>query len=368
MNRLIDEPILLLDEQRVQVNIRRMADKAERYSVRLKPHFKTHQSRIVGEWIRRYGVRAATVSSLPMARYFAEAGWDDITVAFPCNPAMARNIGSLSRQIDLAVLISEPHSAKGVLDALPPGCRVYIEIDTGSQRTGFAPSETDALDQTLALINGKSDLHLHGFYSHPGHSYACRTEKEVRAVHEEAVQIMQQLKERYGAEYPSLATCLGDTPCCSVGDNFDGIDEISPGNFIFYDLMQEQIGSCPAGQIAVALACPVVATYPRRNEIAVHGGAIHLSKDSLSDMNGTHYGRVVSLNDDHSWNEAEQYGYVKSLSQEHGIIRCNDAFFASVEAGDAIGILPVHSCLTADCMAAYHTTAGKRLDHFRGRG
>jgi len=33
------------------------------------------------------------------------------------------------------------------------------------------------------------------------------------------------------------------------------VDEIRPGNFVFYDLMQYRIGSCSVGQIAVAMAC-----------------------------------------------------------------------------------------------------------------
>lgn len=81
----IKHPTLLLDEQRCRANIRLMAEKARRNNVRFRPHFKSHQSAIIGEWFREEGVRAITVSSVGMASYFAEAGWDDITVAFPVN-------------------------------------------------------------------------------------------------------------------------------------------------------------------------------------------------------------------------------------------------------------------------------------------
>ena len=57
---------------------------------------------------------------------------------------------------------------------------------------------------------------------------------------------------------------IGDTPAMSVVDNFDVIDEIRPGNFVFYDVMQQNIGFCYFEDIAVALAVQVVAKHPER--------------------------------------------------------------------------------------------------------
>ena len=65
----IEKPTLLIDPIRVQNNIRRMAEKARRQNVRFRPHFKTHQSALVGEWFRDQGVSAITVSSVDMALY-----------------------------------------------------------------------------------------------------------------------------------------------------------------------------------------------------------------------------------------------------------------------------------------------------------
>ncbi|MEL6536712.1 MAG: alanine racemase, partial [Bacteroidota bacterium] len=77
----LSTPTLLIDEARVRANARRMLAKAQKHGLRLRPHFKTHQSLEVGRWLREEGVQHATVSSLTMARYFAPE-WNDITVAF----------------------------------------------------------------------------------------------------------------------------------------------------------------------------------------------------------------------------------------------------------------------------------------------
>ena len=81
----IAKPTLLLDTQKVRRNITRMAEKVQRSGVRLRPHFKTHQSAVIDEWFRAQGITDITVSSVDMAIYFARHGWDDITIAFPVN-------------------------------------------------------------------------------------------------------------------------------------------------------------------------------------------------------------------------------------------------------------------------------------------
>ena len=80
-----DTPTLLIHKEKAERNIRRMADKAKRSCVIIRPHFKTHQSVEVGELFRQQGINQITVSSVSMAQFFATHGWDDITLAFPVN-------------------------------------------------------------------------------------------------------------------------------------------------------------------------------------------------------------------------------------------------------------------------------------------
>ena len=81
----LTQPTLILDEARCKANIRHMCRKANDQGVVLRPHFKTHQSKIIGRWFGDMGIDKITVSSVGMARYFAEDGWKDITIAFPVN-------------------------------------------------------------------------------------------------------------------------------------------------------------------------------------------------------------------------------------------------------------------------------------------
>jgi D-serine deaminase-like pyridoxal phosphate-dependent protein len=148
--------------------------------------------------------------------------------------------------------------------------------------------------------------------------------------------------------YPKAIISIGDTPACSIVQDLSGADEIRPGNFVYYDLMQEKLGSCQFQDIAVSVACPVTGIYPERNEIVIYGGAIHLSKEYLEE-DGRYFGLVVQY-EDNEWSSPVPGTRVVSISQEHGMIKTTPEFIASVKHGDMLGILPVHSCLTANLL------------------
>jgi len=57
---------------------------------------------------------------------------------------------------------------------------------------------------------------------------------------------------------------------------------------------------------------------------------------------------------------------VSGLSQEHGIIHAGRQLMNRTKIGDLIGIIPVHSCLTANLMKGYQTLEGEEVDHMMG--
>ena len=110
----IEEPTLLLNEQTARANIHKMADKAHRFDLRFRPHFKTHQSAVIGEWFRYEGVSQITVSSVEMAEYFAVNGWQDITIAFSLNIRQMARIKALAERIRLSVLVENIEGVRAI--------------------------------------------------------------------------------------------------------------------------------------------------------------------------------------------------------------------------------------------------------------
>lgn len=362
--RNVSEPTLLLDEQKCRSNIQRMADRARRNNIRLRPHFKTHQSRQIAEWFREAGVKCITVSSLRMATYFAEQGWDDITVAFPVNTLEHERINRLARNLNLNLITADIEATRLLSAVIRYPVRLWIKVDSGSHRTGVLPEDNETISAILDVINGSVNLSFAGFLTHAGQSYNCRNRDEIMKVHRETMALMAEVAERWRPAWPDLEISTGDTPTCSVAEDFGMADEIRPGNFVFYDLTQALITSCQKSDIAVAVACPVVARHADRNEIILYGGGIHFSKESLDRGDGIRiFGELVWVSND-GWGEPVMESYVSKLSQEHGTLKVTNQVFRQIAVGDVVAILPVHSCMTANLLAGYTTLKGERFEYF----
>ena len=349
---MIKKPTLLLDQNKCKQNIELMFLKAKKHHVSFRPHFKTHQSLQIGQWFKDFGVNKITVSSLEMAEYFSSQ-WDDITVAFPVNILEVETINQLTEKIALNVLVESVETTLFLKKHSKNKLGVFLKIDVGYNRTGLPFSATSIIDDILEIISTSKTLDFKGFLAHAGQTYNSRTKEEIINIHNTSRRIMLDLKANYINDFPNLIISLGDTPSCSIADDFSGIDEMRPGNFVFYDLTQNQIGSNTINQIAVAMACPIVSIHEKRNEIVVYGGGVHFSKDSLEDKTyGIIYGKVVEQTND-GWGKPIPGMYIKSLSQEHGIISVPKAQIKNYAIGDILIVLPIHSCMTADSMKQY---------------
>ena len=232
-----------------------MVSKAARLRLDFRPHFKTHQSLEIGRWFKDVGVYKITVSSLDMAEYFAEE-WKDITVAFPVNIREIEKINDLARKINLNLLVESEEVIRYLSENLEHPVSVFIKIDAGYHRTGINPTDIRLLEKLIHLISESGWMKWKGFLTHAGHTYHARGKEKVLEIHQQSLDILEKLRQYFAGRYGKFYISYGDTPSCSLAENFDGIDEIRPGNFVFYDVMQWQIGSCQLENIAVAVACP----------------------------------------------------------------------------------------------------------------
>ncbi len=365
----IHKPTLLLDKERAIQNIKKMATHAAVSGVRFRPHFKTHQAAIIGDWFRAEGVKAITVSSVGMARYFADHGWQDITIAFPVNILEIEAINQLAAEINLGLLVEAEETVGFLARHLTHPVEAWIKVDIGYNRTGIRWSNFDQLGALAGQIQAARHLSLRGVLTHAGQTYGARSRREIGAIYKEMVTRLQIIREKcVTVGLGQIELSVGDTPSCSVVDDLSDVDEIRPGNFVFYDVMQLQIGSCREDEIAVGLACPVVAKHARTNKLVIYGGAVHLSKEFiLDDKERPIFGYVAlpdpsdqsDKSDEKGWGRHLVKTYVSSLSQEHGLIHTNSVTMGRVNIGDLVIILPVHSCLTANLMRRYQTLEGQ---------
>lgn len=356
----IKGPTLLLDEDRCRANISRIVEKAQQNNVEFRPHFKTHQSHAVGRWYREAGVHKITVSSFQMANYFATDGWEDITVAFPVNILEIDLINQLARQIKALNLVVESVETAHFLQAqLTTPVNIFIKIDVGTNRTGILWDHVEKVNALVQVLNNSSKLQFKGFLAHAGHTYGKMAGSVIQDIYDTTMTRLSSIKERH----PSAIISVGDTPSFASLSRFSEVDEIRPGNLVFFDLMQWQNNICFSSQIAVAMACPVVSIHPERNELVIYGGGVHFSKDRIHYKEQDCYGIAV---EQHSkgWGDILPDVFIRKLSQEHGIVKAPTSFIQKTKIGDLLYFLPVHSCHTVDKMDVYHTLDGLVIEKF----
>lgn len=345
-------PQLILDEFRCKRNIQRMASKAKKYNLLFRPHFKTHQSMVIGHWFKEAGVESITVSSVDMASYFASDGWDDITIAFPLYKGQISALNKLEITTHLRLFVNSTEQIHLLSKNLLKPFHVIIEIDPGYGRSGIHYKNSSKIHEIIKTCHDENLAIFDGFYIHDGRTYQCRSKNEILKQIEPVIDIFKSLKKHY----PFAQCIMGDTPSCSVLDSFDPVDVITPGNFVFYDWMQVCIGSCTIDDVALFCHVPIAQRIKSGHKLIIHAGAVHLSKDSILSNGVLSYGQVVNY-------EAKKIKIIDqtsiiSLSQEHGIVNGNVKNLLD----EYLWICPIHSCLTANLHNHFLTTTGKIIE------
>lgn len=347
----ITVPTQIIDEAKCRTNIRNMFQKATNSGAVLRPHFKTHQALHTGRLFREEGIDRIAVSSVSMAAYFAADGWDDIMVAFPVNIREAAQINRLAQQIRLGILVSSPGVVPLLKEQITRQVDLYLKIDVGTHRTGFHPDDLKVIEKELLQIKDHELLHFKGFVAHAGHTYQALSREQIISISHEGVDTLKRLKVHFLGSFPDCVISWGDTPSCSIIPSFEGVDELRPGNFVYYDLMQRYLGACTPDDIAMVVAAPVVALHPEREEVVVYAGAVHLSKEQLVLPEGqTCYGMMVAMEENGRWHLLPQQVFVVRVSQEHGILKVPVSMMNDFAVGQLVGIIPVHACLAADLL------------------
>jgi D-serine deaminase-like pyridoxal phosphate-dependent protein len=352
-------PTMVIDASKAEANLTRVASRAAASGAAFRPHFKTHQSLELGRRFRALGVDRITVSSVSMARYFAADGWDDITIAFPANIRELHAIDELAGRIRLGLLADHEDTVARLGAGLHNPVDLWIKIDLGTHRCGILPGERAALLSIMKKAATSPRLVVAGLLAHDDRTYQVRGPEQVNELFRDGRDRLFSLRDWLATQgMTRLRVSYGDTPTASLVDDFSGIDELRPGNFAYYDLQQLLVGSCSTDDIAAAVACPVAGIYPARGEVVVYGGAVHFSKQVQVLPDGRKsFGALFQAPEIEGgpWGGFIDGAWVRSLSQEHGIIVMPPEELGKVRIGDLAWICPVHSCL------AQHALRGNTL-------
>ncbi len=339
-----------------------MSEVARRNNTRLRPHVKTHKCIEVARIQTAGHDGAITVSTLAEARAFAKHGFADITYAVPIEHGkFGEATEILQSGVKLNLLTDDAEAMRGLDEAAGiAGVKfeVFVKIDCGTHRVGVEPHTAEAIEIPRVISEAKN-LTFAGILAHAGHSYNAKSKDEILAVARHERDSMVELAERLRGQSIEVPTVsIGSTPTMSTIDHLEGIDEIRPGNYIFFDAFQATLGSCSFEDTALTVLTAVIHKDQTRKRIVVDAGAVALSKDRgpVGLDPGCGYGHVLDI----GGNETGMR--VTGMSQEHGEIdAAHSPLFDRIKVGDRFRILANHSCLTAAQHSHYNVVEGGQI-------
>ncbi|REJ76096.1 MAG: hypothetical protein DWQ47_10765 [Acidobacteria bacterium] len=358
----LSTPSLLMDVERVRRNSARMSEFALENGVRLRPHIKTHKSVEVARIATTGHSGGVTASTIGEIEAFAAHGFDDFTYAVPIVPGkIPRIVRLLASGVKVNLLTDDPDMPAELEKAARSSgveLNVFVKVDCGYHRCGVEPG-SDAAVRTVRGISEGIGLNLAGILTHAGHSYHGGSREEIAEIASAERDVMCDFADDLRSSgIPVPVVSIGSTPTMTHIDHLEGVDEIRPGNYVFFDAFQATLGSCGFSDCAITVLASVVHRSFTNQKVIVDAGAIALSKDRgpVELESGCGYGRVLDLAGDDTGLR------VGSLSQEHGEIKVEDQrLLDRLKVGTKLRILANHSCLTAAQFGHYEVMENTQI-------
>ena len=177
-------PCLLLEDEKLQANMDRLARRLHERGVSLRPHLKTCKNIEIARRCMESPSGPATVSTLAEAEYFAAGGVHGICYAVGIAPNKLERVAELRRRgIDLSVVLDNEESARLLVDfARQRDCRlaVLLEIDCDGHRAGLRPDDPRLTAIAALLRDGGQEVR--GVLTHAGSAYDLPTTEAIAAL------------------------------------------------------------------------------------------------------------------------------------------------------------------------------------------
>lgn len=348
----LETPCLLVEQSRLERNLSRMAEHARTCSVDLRPHWKTHKSPDLARRQCELGAVGGTVAKGSEADVFLRAGFEDLVIATPVvDPRRIAHLLTSRGGARLAVLV-ESEEGRARWSRAAATCdrpvEVLLEVDVGMGRTGVAPGAA-ALPLARA-ISESPGLELRGVLTHAGHGYSASSAEELETIgRAEGELLVDTARELRAAGLACPVVSVGSTPTVALSSKVPGVTEVRPGNYVFLDGIQVDLGVATPDDCALTVLATVLAR-PAPDRVVLDCGSKTLSSDA---------GRAGAAQTGLGRFQDRPELRIARLSEEHAIVPVPAS--APYQVGDRVRVLPNHACATVNLHERLVIVDGSRV-------
>lgn len=341
-------PAALVDLDRMEANLDRMAAYAQSHGLALRPHTKTHKSpRLGAEQVRR-GATGLTVAQLNEARVMGSATRNVLLAHPPVGAPKLARLLALPATIDIITALDSDFALDELARAARDVARdvgVLVELDLGMHRVGVPdPAAAVALCRRAAETEG---VHWRGVMFYPGHirEHVDDQGAGLEKLDAELDHFLNLLGET--GLVPEIVSA-GSTPAAFASHHIRGLTEIRPGTYIFNDRTTEAVGACAWDDCAYTVLATIVSTAVT-GQAVVDAGSKALSRDELRGE-GAGFGALLDRPEI----------VVKALSEEHGMLDLSSTDWRP-RVGDRVRIVPNHVCVSVNLHPVVYGIRGDRV-------
>lgn len=333
---MLETPAAVVDLDRMEANLDRMAAYAERHGLALRPHTKTHKSpELAAAQIER-GAVGVTVATPREAEVMAEVS-DDVFLAYPpVGEGRISRLLALPSNVRITVALDSAAAFRPLARAAAEAGRevgVVVEIDLGMERCGLAdPADVVELARKIAEADGTS---YRGIMFYPGH-VRSRIEEQGPALERIVAELERHLEPlgREGLD-PEVVTG-GSTPTAFLSHRIPGVTEIRPGTYIFNDRTTAVLKACEWKDCAYTVLATVISTAVA-GQAVIDAGSKALAKETIRGPAAEGLGALLDRPE----------VVVRSTSEEHGILDLTGTDWRPA-VGDRVRVVPNHVCVSVN--------------------
>ena len=334
----LDTPALLIDLDKMETNIRKMASYFTTVSAELRPHLKTHKTPIIAHKQISAGAIGITCAKLGEAAAVIHAGIRDVLVANQIvgTQKIARLV-NLAKHADIMVAVDNPDNVQAISEAAAAKgvtIRVLVEVNIGMNRCGVEPG-TAALELSHQ-VRKSPNLKFEGLMGYEGHTVAVHDRTERQTATRDAMQRLIETKqylEKNGIDVSIMSG--GGTGTFDITGSIPEITEVQAGSYVFMDSTYCNVEG-PGGKFDCALSVLATVVSRQQNRTIIDTGMKVLTKEFgiPQPMN------ITGLQ-------------IIGLSEEHGTGQVLDPD-VSLSPGDKLEIRPTHCCTTVNLHDRYY--------------
>lgn len=345
----IETPCIVIDKAILKNNIKKMQNRADKFNLKLRPHIKTHKCAEIAKMQIDTGAKGLTCAKTEEALTFLKYGFKDMLVASPI--AQESKLEKLLKEFkehsgDLKLVFDHPiglEMIENVAKKFNVKQKVYLEVNVGLNRCGVDLRESEKIGVFINKLKTSPHLEFLGLLSHAGNSYSCIGKNDLLEVIDKEIDILNKFKKVIFPKINFPETSIGSTPTCLISENYDGITEIRPGNYVFLDLTTVRMGIASHEDISLSVLTTVVSV--NKEYTICDAGSKVLSSDKGAHGNSIddNYGRAYPAV---SFTRGHEYRIPK-LSEEQGWIeneKGESSDHTKLYFGSKLRIIPNHSC------------------------